>query len=89
MNTQTMISYLQNSVDKRSDKIKQIWEIYVTYSGLKIEAKTNAPDCIGYWNNCRIATLKQIKDLEQKQKIEKKILRTLISTKRMLKQEVL
>lgn len=78
MNTQTMISYLQSSIDKRSDKIKQIWEIYETYNSFKIEATIDAPDCIGYWNNCRISTLKQVKELEQNQKIEKKILSELI-----------
>lgn len=89
MNTQTMASCLQSSIDKRANEIKNLWGIHQSYIAFIVEAKTTAPDCVGYWKSCINSTMKSIKYLEQKQKIEKKILRTLISTTRMLKQEML
>lgn len=78
MNTQTMISYLQSSVDKRANGIKYLWDIHQSYIAYIVEAKTTAPNVVGYWKSCVNSNVKSIKYLEQKQKIEKKILSELI-----------
>lgn len=79
MNTQTMISYLQSSVDKRANGIKNLWDIHQSYIAFIVEAKTTVPDCVGYWKSCINSNMKSIKYLEQKQKIEKKLIAELIS----------
>lgn len=78
MNTQTMISYLQSSIDKRSNEIKKCWGQYWQFFALKEEARHLAPDCIGYWGLCMKKYLNEANILGQKQKIEKKILSELI-----------
>lgn len=78
MNTQTMVSYLQSSVDKRANGIKNLWDIHQSYIDYIVEAKTTSPDVVGYWKSCLNSNVKSIKYLEQKQKIEKKILSELI-----------
>jgi len=78
MNTQTMVSYLQSSIDKRSNEIKKCWGQYWQFFALKEEARHLAPGCIGHWRICMKEYLNEANILGQKQKIEKKLIAELI-----------